>query len=102
MATRTLEDRVTMIEQELERLKQQLQAGKLQDTEPRWKQIIGVFKDDPLFDEAERSGREWRELQRMEDDDTETMEFGWVSLLKAPHGRADILLPSPAGRAIMR
>ena len=73
MAARTLEDRVTIIEQELERLKQQLQAAKLQDTEPRWKQIVGVFKDDPLFDEAERLGREWRESQRMEyDDDADT------------------------------
>jgi hypothetical protein len=61
MATRTLEDRLTIVEQELERLKQRLDANKLQDTEPRWKQIIGVFKDAPLFDEAERLGREWRE-----------------------------------------
>ena len=69
MATRTLEDRVAVVEQELERLKQQLQADKPQESEPRWKQIIGVFKDDPLFDEAERLGREWRESQRMEYDD---------------------------------
>jgi hypothetical protein len=73
MATRTLEDRVAIIEQELERLKQQLQAVKPQAIEPRWKQIIGVFKDDPLFDEAERLGREWRESQRMEyKDDADT------------------------------
>ena len=73
MATITLEDRVTIVELELERLKQLLQANKRQDTEPRWKQIIGVFKDDPLFDEAERLGREWRESQRMEyDDDADT------------------------------
>lgn len=44
-----------------------------QEIEPRWKQIIGVFKNDPLFDEAERLGREGREAQRMEyDDDADT------------------------------
>lgn len=69
MATRTLEERMTAMEKELAQLKQQLQVGKLPETEPRWKQIIGVFKDDPLFDEAERLGREWRESQRMEYDD---------------------------------
>lgn len=63
MAAKTLEDRMTMVEQEIERLKQQLQAVQPQETEPRWKQIIGVFKDDPLFDEAERLGREWRDEQ---------------------------------------
>lgn len=68
MSTRTLEDRVTILEQELALLKQQLQTDKPQATEPRWKQIIGVFKNDPLFDEAERLGREWREAQRMEYD----------------------------------
>jgi hypothetical protein len=73
MATRTLEDRLTIVEQELEQLKQQLRVGKPQETEPRWKQIVGVFKDDPLFDEAERLGREWRDAQQMEyDEDAES------------------------------
>ncbi len=69
MTIETLESRVAVVEQELARLKQQLQAGKVQDAAPRWKGIIGVFKDDPLFDEAERLGREWREAQQMEYDD---------------------------------
>jgi hypothetical protein len=81
MATRTLEDRLTIVEQELERLKRQIQADKPQDTEPRWKQIIGVFKDCPEFEEAVRLGREWRESQRMEydEDDAETAEAGHAS-----------------------
>jgi len=69
MATRTLEDRLIIVEQELERIKQQMQSEKSQETEPRWRQIVGVFKDDPLFDEAERLGREWRDSQRMEYDE---------------------------------
>ncbi len=69
MATRTLEERMTALEQELAQLKRQLESGKQTDAEPRWKQIIGVFENDPLFDEAERIGREWRESQHMEYDE---------------------------------
>ncbi len=69
MATRTLEDRMTAMEQELAQLKQQLQAESPRITEPGWKQIVGVFKDCPEFDEAVRLGREWRESQRMEYDE---------------------------------
>ena len=65
MATRTLEDRMTAMEQELEQLKQQLQADLPRNIEPGWKQIVGVFKDCPEFEEAVRLGREWRESQRM-------------------------------------
>lgn len=72
MIIETLEHRLTTVEQELAQLKQQLEADKTRDTKPRWKQIIGVFKDDPLFDEAERLGREWREAQRMEYDNADT------------------------------
>ncbi len=73
MTLETLENRLNAMEAELAQLKQQMQTIKPQETEPRWKQIIGVFKDDPLFDEAERLGREWRESQRMEyDDDADT------------------------------
>ena len=69
----TLEQRLSAMELEIDQLKRQVQTGKLQDPEPRWKGIIGVFKDDPLFDEAERLGRIWRESQKMEyDDDADT------------------------------
>ena len=68
MATGTLEERLMAVEAELARLKALLPP----DTEasnPWWEQISGVFKDDPLFDEAERLGRAWREAQRMEYDE---------------------------------
>ncbi len=69
----TLEQRLVVMEQEIALLKQQIHPDRPQETEPRWKGIIGVFKDDPLFDEAERLGREWREAQQMEyNDDGDT------------------------------
>ena len=69
MANRTLEERVTAMEQEIAQLKQQLQANK-PATEPHpWEKIFGVFKDSPEFEEAVRLGREWRESQQMEYDD---------------------------------
>ena len=76
MAAKTLEERMTAMEQELAQLKQQLQAGKAKETVPWWQQISGVFKYCPEFEEAVRLGREWRESQRMEydEDDAEATE----------------------------
>ncbi len=49
MAAPTLEDRVAALEAELEQIKQR--------KEPRdWRRIVGVFKDDPEFEEAVRLG----------------------------------------------
>ena len=70
MATGTVEQRLSALEQKMEQLKQQIHTDKPQNAEPRWRGIIGVFENDPLFDEAERLGREWRESQR-EDYDTD-------------------------------
>ncbi len=69
MGAISVEERLSAVEQELERLKILFQVDKPQSIEPQWKQIIGVFKDDPMFDEAERLGREWRDSQRMEYDE---------------------------------
>ena len=35
---------------------------------PSWKKIVGVYKDDPEFEEAERLGKEWRDAQRDPED----------------------------------
>lgn len=72
MATGTIEERLTAVEQELAEIKRQLQTDKTEETLPWWKQITGVFKDCPEFEEAVRLGREWRESQRMEYDDDVT------------------------------
>ncbi len=63
MATRTLEDRLTIVEQELERLKQRLDTDNTRPSSAGWEQIFGIFEDDPLFEEAVRLGREWRDAQ---------------------------------------
>jgi hypothetical protein len=63
MSTQALEGRVTALESELARLKSELQAGRTAST-PWWKQIAGVFANDPAFDEAMRLGRQYRQAQR--------------------------------------
>lgn len=35
----------------------------LQQDKPWWEEIRGTFRDDPVYDEAMRLGREWRESQ---------------------------------------
>ena len=64
MAT-TLAKRVEKLEQEMQELKLQLQY-KMEAQKPGpndWKKSIGIFKDDPTFDEALRLGRAWRRRQ---------------------------------------
>jgi hypothetical protein len=63
MPNETLEQRVRLLEEELAQLKQEVRASKNDDSMPAWMHIVGIFKDDPLFDEAERLGREWRDAQ---------------------------------------
>ena len=67
MAGTSVEERLTTVEHELAQLKQQLAADKPQTTSPWWKKIVGVYKDDPEFDAAERLGREYRESQHPHD-----------------------------------
>ena len=61
MATPTLEERVAALELEVQQLKQRQQSGNLPEERHGWQRFVGVFKDDPLFEEAVRAGREWRE-----------------------------------------
>jgi hypothetical protein len=67
MATRTIEERVEALERKVGRLFPD-------DSEPApempwWKKIVGVYKNDPEFTEAERLGREYRESLRPATDD---------------------------------
>lgn len=70
----TLEQRVAALEQKV------FGAGKvstasgvdengLVDGKPWWKATWGMFKDDPDYVEAMRLGREYREAQRLPDDE---------------------------------
>ena len=72
MAELSLEERFAVLEAEVARLKQErLTTGRLQ--EPWWKEIWGTFKHDPIYAEAMRLGREYRESLRPKDDeDAET------------------------------
>ncbi len=58
MTVLELEKRVDSLERELEVLRQ-----KIDKTPPRpwWEQVRGTFKDDPIYDEAMRLGRAWRD-----------------------------------------
>lgn len=71
MTTATIEERLTQLEEKVARLSNEL------DKEPAaapktawWKKIVGVYKDDPEFAEAERLGREYRESLRPKSDET--------------------------------
>ena len=72
MPTISLEERVSALEAEVSRHKQELESMpsrlvSAETTLPWWKARIGLFKDDPAYDEAMRYGREYRESLRPKD-----------------------------------
>lgn len=67
MATGTVEERLAALEEKVAKLTGETTPGEAEM--PWWKRIVGVYKDDPEFDEAERLGREYRESLRPKDDE---------------------------------
>lgn len=65
MAAVTLEERVTALEAEVARLKQE-RSNTQEPKKPWWEEIRGTFKNDPAYAEAMRLGREWRAAQHPE------------------------------------
>jgi hypothetical protein len=63
MAAVDLEPRVAALEAEVARLKEKLE-GSSKPAQPWWEQIFGTFADDPIYEEAMRLGREYRESFR--------------------------------------
>jgi hypothetical protein len=61
-STSQLEQRVAALEAEVTMLKSQLQA--MQTTQPWWEQIAGTFQRDPMYEEAMRLGRQYRQSLR--------------------------------------
>jgi len=58
-----VEDRLAALEQDVAALKARLE-GKPRTTKEWLDQVSGKFANDPMYDEAMRLGREWRESQR--------------------------------------
>lgn len=63
MATHSLKDRVASLEDEVARLKAKIEATE-SIQQPWWEKIAGTFADDPIYAEAMRLGRAWRESFR--------------------------------------
>ena len=71
MATGTVEERLMLLETRMDQLQRLIEARLPQNPakEKRgWQAIVGTFADDPLYDEAMRLGRQWRESQCDETD----------------------------------
>lgn len=72
MSAQTVEERLAAVETELQELKREREQIKEQNKAiPWWEQIRGQFKDDPMYDEAMRLGREWRESEDRVDEGEE-------------------------------
>jgi hypothetical protein len=63
MAAGSLKQRVEALEAEVARLKAKLE-GRTRGTMPWWEKIAGTFANDPIYEEAMRLGKEWRESFR--------------------------------------
>ena len=59
-ATVRLEERVTVLEQELQKMKAELKAVRKASQQPWWERLAGRFKNDPLFDELMKAGQAYR------------------------------------------
>ena len=60
----TLEERVTLLEQEVKELRQMQKPMDSVAGNNRWvNAIFGAFKDDPLYEEAIKAGEEYRKAQ---------------------------------------
>lgn len=70
MSNTELETRIKTLESELSVLKEKVKKIEKSET-PWWKQRIGIFANNPAYDEAMRLGLEYRESQKMIYDEDE-------------------------------
>lgn len=65
-----LEERVAAVETKLEKLEKAKPAQK--SGEPQgWQRMVGIFADNPLFEEAVRHGKEWRASEDLMDNEVD-------------------------------
>jgi hypothetical protein len=62
MASARLEQRVTVLEKELARLRTKVEGPG--GVKPWWERIAGTFENDPVYEEAMKLGREYRQSQK--------------------------------------
>ncbi|MDZ4288681.1 MAG: hypothetical protein U0984_12020 [Prosthecobacter sp.] len=60
----TMEERMNSLEQEVAGLKAMLGLSK--PVKKDWESTVGMFQNDPVFDEVMDLGRQWREAQTYE------------------------------------
>lgn len=65
----TFSRRIAELEEQVSRLSQQVSSTPPSGETAWWKKIVGVYKEDPEFEEAMRLGREYRESLRPKDDE---------------------------------
>lgn len=71
MTNTEIEKRLENLEAEVALLKSKLEKKDNKSEVPWWEQHLGIFADDPIYDEAMRLGREYRESQKMVYDEDE-------------------------------
>ena len=66
-----IEKRLAVLETEVASLKSKIEKKDDKNEIPWYEKIAGTFADDPIYDEAMRLGREYRESQKMVYDEDE-------------------------------
>ena len=67
MSSTSVEQRLTALESEIAALKEMFASTGRED--PWWRKIVGVYQEDPAFDESAQLGRDWRESFRPNGDE---------------------------------
>ncbi|MCL4207347.1 MAG: hypothetical protein KJ000_33105 [Pirellulaceae bacterium] len=62
MTPAQLEKRVAVLEAELAKLKSKVEG--YDASKPWWEKIAGTFQDDPIYEEAMKLGRQYRQSQK--------------------------------------
>ena len=63
MAAMTVEERLTLLENEVNRLKQTASAEGPAPKTPWWRAHVGIFENDPYFEAAMQKAAEYRKSQ---------------------------------------